>query len=136
MIKGVGVDIIENERISDGIKAKLVERIFTGKERKFFDLHKMEVSHIAASFAAKEAVSKCLGTGFRGYSWKDIEILHEEQGKPYVVLHGNAGVIAKQLGIEKIFVSMSHGKKTTIAFAIAEGGFAIESSIKSSDERN
>ena len=74
MILGIGVDIIEIDRIEKAIKKqnKFLEKIFTNKEIEYFQNRKMNIEVIAGNFAAKEAISKALGTGFRGISFLDI----------------------------------------------------------------
>ena len=86
MILGIGVDIIEIDRIEKAIKKqnKFLEKIFTNKEIEYFQNRKMNIEVIAGNFAAKEAISKALGTGFRGISFLDIEVLRDEIGKPLV----------------------------------------------------
>ena len=76
---------------------------------------------LAGDFACKEAVAKCFGTGFRGFRPIDIEVLRDELGKPYVVLHGAARTLYEQLGGHSIQVSISDTKELVIAFAILEG---------------
>ena len=84
MILGIGVDIIEIDRIEKAIKKqnKFLEKIFTNKEIEYFHNRKMNIEVIAGNFAAKDAISKALGTGFRGISFLDIEVLRDELGKP------------------------------------------------------
>ncbi|NMA14050.1 MAG: holo-ACP synthase, partial [Clostridia bacterium] len=77
---------------------------------------------LAVRFAAKEAVLKAFGTGLRGCSWRDIEILSDPGGRPKVVLSGAAQKTAEQMGIMKISISLSHSKENALAFCVAEGG--------------
>ncbi|MBM6839885.1 holo-ACP synthase, partial [Clostridium saudiense] len=86
MILGVGTDIIEIERIKKAIERtpKFLEKTFTEKEIELFKSKAMKVESIAGNFAAKEAISKAIGTGFRGFSLNDLEILRDELGKPIV----------------------------------------------------
>jgi phosphopantetheine--protein transferase-like protein len=74
---------------------------------------------LAGRFAAKEAVSKTLGTGIGIIRWKDIEILRGELGEPILVLHGKAQQIAQDKQLENWAISISHGKEIAIAFVIA-----------------
>ena len=76
---------------------------------------------LAGTFAVKEAVAKVFGTGFRGFELKDVEVLRDELGKPYVVLHGNAKLLAEEKRIRKIEVSISNTKEHAMAFAVGEG---------------
>jgi len=131
MVLGNGVDIIEIERIITLMEKRntFVTRFFTLKEQAYFKQKQMKAESIAATFAAKEAVSKCFGTGVRGFNLIDIEIIRDELGKPNVVLHGGAKDIAGELGIETLMVSLSHSKTMVVAFVIALGGDNRESSI-------
>ena len=99
MIIGIGVDIIEIERVRQAIQnnKNFLSKLFTEKEIDYFISRKMNSEVIAGNFAAKEAVSKALGTGIRGFSFKDIEILRNELGKPEVILHNGAKLIGNKL---------------------------------------
>ncbi|HAS74673.1 MAG TPA: DNA-binding protein, partial [Clostridiales bacterium UBA8960] len=81
----------------------------------------MKVETIAAGFAAKEAVSKALGTGIRGFNLADIEILRDSLGKPIVNMLGHAGEISFSKGIVRFELSLSHSSTNAIAFVIAIG---------------
>lgn len=117
MIVGVGCDVIEIKRIEKALKETgFAERCFTERERQCFEKRKWNAQSVAASFAAKEAVSKALGTGIRGFSWQNIEILHEENGRPYAVLSG--GAADKLCG--KVSVTMSHTDEVAIAYAVID----------------
>lgn len=121
MIIGVGVDIVQVDRIAKNIeKQKFLDKIYTNGEKEY--LMKKNFSHQTAAglFAAKEAVSKSLGTGILGFSITDIEIIKDEFDKPEILLHNNALKIAENKGISKINISISHEKHYAIAFAIAE----------------
>lgn len=121
MIKGIGIDIIEIDRIRRAIikNNKFIDRIFTTNEKKTFEKKNYSPQTIAGYFAAKEAVSKALGTGISNMQWKDIEILKDPLDKPYVKLHNNAKDLAYSMNIDKIFVSISHSKENAIAQAVA-----------------
>ncbi|GAA0733915.1 holo-ACP synthase [Clostridium oceanicum] len=122
MIKGIGTDIIEIHRIKKAIdrNENFIKNLFTEKEVIYFKNKKNMQESIAGRFAAKEAISKALGTGFRRFGFKDIEVLNDKLGKPIVNLYGNALNIAKDLGEYKIHVSISHSKKDAIAYALLE----------------
>ena len=81
---------------------------------------------MAGRFAAKEAVAKALGTGFRGFDFKDIEIDRTTLGKPIVILKGKAKLIAKKEGQYNIHLSISHGEDSAVAYAILEVEKKIE----------
>jgi holo-[acyl-carrier protein] synthase len=121
MIIGIGTDIIEINRIEKVINRtnSFVEKSFTNKEIEYFKLHGLKGNVIAGNFAAKEAVSKALGTGFRGFGLKDIEVLRDELGKPIVHLSDK---IYSMLDVKdfNIHVSISHSKENAIAYAIME----------------
>lgn len=120
MITGLGIDIIEIERIKNAIKKnnRFLIKIFTDKEIAMFHEKNMRTETIAGNFAGKEAVSKVLGSGVSGFKWTDIEILREVDGKPYVILHNGALDRAHHIGISQIEVSISHNKTSAVANAI------------------
>lgn len=121
MVKGIGIDIIEIDRIRQAIKKNkgFIDRIFTEDEKKIFEDKNYLPQTVAGFFAAKEAVAKALGTGIRNMQWKDIEILKDHLGKPYVKLHNNAKNLAYSMNIDKILISISHSKENAIAQAMA-----------------
>ena len=118
----IGTDIIEIHRIQEAVERygeRFLGRIWTEGERNSYG-HR--INSLAASFAAKEAVMKVLGTGNRGVAWREIEVLNRESGKPYIILHGRAIDEAERLGITEIDVSMSHCHEYATAVAIGAGG--------------
>ncbi|GAA0753739.1 holo-ACP synthase [Clostridium sartagoforme] len=120
MIIGIGIDIIEIDRIKKAIDRTngFIEKIFTDKEITLFKSKNMRSEVIAGNFAAKEAISKSLGTGIRGFSLKEIEVLRDDLGKPIVFLSDN---IEKLIGKGyKLNLSISHNNTSAIAFAILE----------------
>lgn len=122
MIKGVGIDLVEIERIKRAIdnNDKFLKRVFTKEEIAKGKKKKNRYQFYGAHFATKEAVMKALGTGWRkGVRWRDIQIIHNNDGKPEVKLIGKTKEIAKGLGIDEVLVSMSHTKEYAIAQAIA-----------------
>ena len=122
MIKGIGVDIIEVGRIKNGwqkYQNRFLDRLFTVDEADYCLQQSNPEIHLAARFAAKESVAKALGTGLRGMKWTEIEVWNNELGKPVIKLHNQAQVTAKQLGIQKVLISLSHTKKQAIAYAVA-----------------
>lgn len=124
MIIGTGTDIIEINRIEKAINEtkSFFDKIYTVHEQEYYITNRKKVETLAGFFAAKEAVSKALGTGFRGFNMRDIEIVPNQLGKPEVYLYGHAKVLSQELGIKKIYISISHCKTCATAFAIAEGG--------------
>ncbi len=118
MIVGIGIDLVENKRIEKAcLKEYFVRRSFTEKEQELIQLDSKKAN---GNFAVKEAVSKAFGTGFRQIRLKDIEVLRDELGKPYVNLYDNALKKARELNIITIHVSISNTQEYTIAYVIAE----------------
>ena len=120
MILGIGTDIIEIDRISNAINntPMFLEKIFTKRELDQLTRSKLRVESVAGNFAAKEAVSKALGTGVRGFGLKDIEILRDELGKPIVNTYNNLREICIKYNIKEIKVSISHSENYAVANAI------------------
>ncbi|HHU63599.1 MAG TPA: holo-ACP synthase [Clostridiales bacterium] len=116
----VGVDIIEIDRIKNTIDRypSFLDRVFCTNEVEYFRGRNMNISVIASTFAAKEAVSKVLGTGFGMVGWKDIEIVRDGSGKPEVVLHGQALKVSMDKHIKHISVSLSHSRRYAVANAV------------------
>lgn len=135
MIIGIGTDVIEIERIEKATHKTdtFFNKIYTTREQSYYRESHKRVETLAGLFAAKEAISKALGTGFRGFSASDIEIVPNELGKPEAYLYGEAKILANSLGICKIHVSISHCKAYATAFAIAEGGINHEVTITTSN---
>ena len=119
-ILDIGVDIVEIERIKQYLNKNenFLKKLFTEKEIELFREKGYAPQTIAGNFAAKEAISKSLGLGIRGYNFKDIEILRNELGKPIVKTHNNLEKISKNYNILEIKVSISHGKDYAVANAI------------------
>lgn len=114
----VGVDLIEISRIQrslDDFGERFLRRIYTERER---DRYRNRISELAARFAAKEAISKALGTGIRGIKWREMEILPNRRGKPIVILHGIAAERASMLGITDIDISLTHSRTDAMAFVV------------------
>lgn len=115
-----GIDIIEISRFEKACQRhpRLLQRLFTDAEIRAIQGRRADSA--AARFAAKEAVLKALGTGLRGLSWHDIQILSNELGEPVVYLSGKAEAIAKERGSGKIRVSLSHSRDMAAAVAVLE----------------
>jgi holo-[acyl-carrier protein] synthase len=115
--RGIGIDIIEIARIEQAIsrwQTSFLKRVYTPAEIDHY--HKMR--SLAARFAAKEAVMKALGTGTKGLHWKDIEILSDNDGAPFVQLYGKAHQKSQEAGIRGFSVSLSHSKEYATAIVI------------------
>jgi holo-[acyl-carrier protein] synthase len=124
MMLGVGTDILQIARIEQSLQRtpKLAERILTSDELKLFVEDSRPALFLAKRFAAKEAVSKALGTGIgRGVSWHHIQIDKDEYGRPLVTLCEGAEARATSLGITNLQLSYSDEREYIVAFAVAEG---------------
>ena len=124
-ILGIGVDIIRNSRIKRLIiKKSFIDRSFGKQEIKFSKKEKNKVNYFAKRFAAKESLSKSLGTGFReNLNLKDIEILNDKLGKPYFFVSKKIrNIIKKRFKIKRfnLFLSISDEKDYSIAFTILQ----------------
>jgi len=116
----VGVDIVEIPRIARALDRwgdRFLNKIYTPAE---IACCKGGVQELAARFAAKESVSKALGTGIRGIRWREMEILAEPSGKPLVRLHGGAKEVADELGLRHFEVSLSHSRELAVALVVAD----------------
>jgi holo-[acyl-carrier protein] synthase len=122
---GIGTDIIECLRIAQMIDRHgelFINRVYTPLEIKYCQSRKQATQHYAGRWAAKEAVLKALGTGWRrGISWRDIEVGNESGGRPVVRLSGGARDAADELGADQMLVSISHCRSHATAYALALG---------------
>jgi holo-[acyl-carrier protein] synthase len=110
------------QRLLTHSEADFIAESFTPAEQSRIPRSVHRLAHLAGQFAAKEAVTKALGTGFGdGVAFRDVEIGRTEEGAPFVQLHGGAAVRAAALGVDTWFVSISHGDTTAIASTIAVG---------------
>lgn len=125
MIIGLGTDIIEIIRIGEMIERHgemFLTRVFTDDEICYCQRRKESFQHFAGRWAAKEAVMKTLGTGFiKGIGWKDIEVVSDKKGQPFISLSGGTGDYASQLGIDEVLITISHCRSYATATAIAVG---------------
>lgn len=116
-----GVDLIEISRIEEVIARHgrhYLERIYTTAE---LEQCGKRAESLAGRFAAKEAVAKALGSGIGEVTWKEIEILGDDQNAPLLRLHGSAERKAKELGLTAWSVSISHSQSHSVALAVAIG---------------
>ena len=123
MIYGIGTDITEIRRIEKAItrNKNFTNKLFTKDDMDLWEKKNFKLEFIAGRFAAKEAVSKALGTGIRDFNFKDIEIINNELGKPQVILKPKAeDIIRKVSKSYKIHLSISHEKEYAIAYALLE----------------
>jgi holo-[acyl-carrier protein] synthase len=123
MVRGIGVDIIEIERVRRSIEAtesRFLERIFTLAEIAYCDSKPRREQHYAARFAAKEAVGKALSLGWAGeFRWRNVEVMNDPSGKPRIVLHGP---LRDHLAGAAIMLSMSHSETHVVAMVVIEDG--------------
>ena len=115
-----GVDIIEIARIESAVDrwgTRFLHRIYTESE---LEICGKKPSPLAVRFAGKEAVMKALGTGTKGISWREIEVLAEPSGKPVVHLYGKAQNKAESLGLDELAISLSHSMEYAVACAVGE----------------
>lgn len=126
MIVGTGVDLAEVGRIRDAIErertgARFLARVFTEGERAYCERRKGKYQSYAARFAAKEATMKALGTGWSArVGWTDIEVVRPRGKRPAIVLHRKAAAYARELGIRRLTLALTHTAETAMAQVIAE----------------
>lgn len=122
LVKGVGTDLVEVARIRRSLEERgdgLAQRILSAREFEEFQSASRQADFLAKRFAAKEAVSKALGTGFsHGIGWQDIELDHHETGQPFAILHNRAKERLAELGGEGIYISLSDEAGLVSAFAV------------------
>jgi holo-[acyl-carrier protein] synthase len=122
-ILGIGTDIVECLRIAQMIERHgelFITRVYTPREIRYCQRRKAATQHFAGRWAAKEAVLKAVGTGWRrGISWRDVEICNVAGGKPVVVIRGGLREIADEMGIGQVLISISHCRSHATAYAIA-----------------
>lgn len=122
-ILGIGTDITECLRIAQMIERHgelFIARVYTPQEIQYCQSRKQSTQHFAGRWAAKEAVLKAVGTGWRrGISWRDVEIRNQLGGKPVVALFGGLREVAEELGIGQILISISHCRSHATAYALA-----------------
>jgi holo-[acyl-carrier protein] synthase len=118
-----GIDLVDCSRIESMLQRhgqNFLDRVFTATEQKYTSLGKNTVEKLSGRFAAKEAVLKLIGTGWRGkISWTDIEVINDDMGKPIVNIYGEVEKIADRLGIKQISISITHTANFVIASAVA-----------------
>ncbi|MBI5474355.1 MAG: holo-ACP synthase [Ignavibacteriae bacterium] len=121
MVRGIGVDIIEIGRIRKSIEElghHFVQKIFTEQEVAYCSGKPNAFQHFAARFAAKEALSKAISTGWSGeFRWKDVEVMNEPSGNPVLAFHGTMKDLLSQCAV---FVSLSHSDDHVVAMVVIE----------------
>ncbi|MFA5843714.1 MAG: holo-ACP synthase [Coriobacteriia bacterium] len=121
MIAGLGVDIVEIERMRVALERhpRMRERCFSEEERAYCDSRNRPAVHYALRFAAKEAVLKALGTGFAGMRFRDVEVVRDRTGRPTPRLSGRAAAVAAEAGVVELHVSLSYTHTNAVASAVA-----------------
>ena len=124
MITGIGIDVIQNDRIRDSIQRfgdRFLNRIYTEAEMEYCRKCAQPEIHYAARFAAKEAAFKALGTGWAaGVKWRDVEVVRLPSGKPELHLHGEALARATAAGATSFHVSLTHDQLVSCAVVVLE----------------
>jgi holo-[acyl-carrier protein] synthase len=123
-IVALGLDLAQIARLEAAAERRgerMLARLFTDGERAYCDRRRERMTHYAGRFAVKEAVMKVLGTGWtRGIRWRDIEVVRQPGSAPELVLHGAAQRIAREKGIAKIHITITHDAGLAAAVAVAE----------------
>lgn len=124
MVIGLGTDLIEIERIERSVARfgeRFLERVFTPGEIAYCHAKRGSAESFAARFAAKEAGAKALGTGIsRGVSWKEFEVKRAPGQRPELHLSGRAAEIARELGVNRMSLSLTHSREMSMAVVVAE----------------
>jgi holo-[acyl-carrier protein] synthase len=125
-IVGIGTDIVECLRIGRMIEQHgelFLTRVYTEREIRYCQGRKHATENFAGRWAAKEAILKCLGTGWsKGICWTDLEIRNHVEGQPQVHIRGGAKDLAQNLRVSDILVSISHCRAYATAYAVAVRG--------------
>jgi holo-[acyl-carrier protein] synthase len=118
-----GIDLVDFPRIAEMVERhgdRFINRVFTAAEQAYARSNRNTVEKYAGRFAAKEAILKLLGTGWRGkIAWTDIEVINDGAGRPEVTLSGEVRAIADRLGITHVSISITHTANFAIASAVA-----------------
>ena len=123
-VLGIGVDLVECARIQhslDRFGDRFLHRVFTDGEIAYAQSMKFPARHLAARFAAKEALSKAFGTGIgKAMAWKDIDVHKKPSGEPFVVLEGGAKDLASNRGVTRVLITLSHTDNHAMAMIVLE----------------
>ena len=124
-VLGLGVDLVECARIQhslDRFGDRFLHRVFTEGEIEYSTSMKFPARHLAARFAAKEAVSKAFGTGIgKAMGWRDIDVRKKPSGEPYLLLSGQAEALAQSRGVKSALITLSHTDNHAVACVVLEG---------------
>ena len=125
-VVGIGIDLVECARIQHSIDRfgdRFLHRVFTDGEVAYSMSMKVPARHLAARFAAKEAVSKAFGTGIgKAMGWRDIDVQKKASGEPFLVFWGPAEELAKTRGLTNALITLSHTDHLAIACVVLETG--------------
>lgn len=123
-VLGIGVDLVECARVQhslDRFGDRFLHRVFTEGEIAYSQSMKFPARHLAARFAAKEAISKAFGTGIgKAMGWKDIDVHKKPSGEPFIVLEGGAKQLAAARGVAKVSITLSHTDNHAMAMIVLE----------------
>jgi holo-[acyl-carrier protein] synthase len=122
---GIGVDLVECARIQHSIDRfgdRFLHRVFTDGEIEYSMSMKFPSRHLAARFAAKEAVSKAFGTGIgKAMGWRDIDVRKKPSGEPFLILSGPVQELAAKRGVTSALITLSHTEHHAMAAVVLEG---------------
>ena len=125
MIRGIGVDIVKVDRIERAVERwgyRFLKRIFTPAEIERCQQRARPAQCLALRFAAKEAFAKALGLGMRkGLRWRDIEVVHDDLGKPDLLLHNQAQRLLEAVEASRTWLSLSDERESAVAVVVLEG---------------
>jgi len=125
MLMGTGVDLIEIERIAHSIERygeRFLRRIYADHEIAYCSSKRSSAESFAARFAAKEAGAKALGTGIsRGVTWIEFQVARRPGGRPVLELRGRAALLAREMGVKTISLSLTHTGNLAMAMVMLEG---------------
>ena len=122
MIFGLGTDMVEISRIQKAIEKnpRFLQKVYTEKEIAYCQRKRNPWQSFAARFAAKEAVSKAMGTGLGKIGLTEIEVVNQPSGQPQIILHGAARMFASERRLGRVHISLSHSEVYAVATAIIE----------------
>lgn len=120
---GIGIDLVDVDRFRTVLARTpgMIERLFTDGETAYADLAEDPTARLAVRFAAKEATLKCLGLGLGGMRMSEIEVVRHGDGHPELVLHGDATAVAKEHGVARWLITLSHTHAVAQATVVALG---------------
>ena len=123
-VRGIGIDVVQVDRIKGSLErfgARFEARVFTDAELEYSRRHKDPLPHLAARFAAKEALFKAIGTGLSGgVGWKDAEVIQPGGRQPQIALHGKAAEVFAALGATRTHLTLAHDAGVAVACVVIE----------------